>query len=361
MILCLVLISRNLRFSFLFLFCWYIGLAMSLIQVSIVKPLVDYFPDDFAAANGVTFAGGTVGIIVIPPVVEHLVSIYGWRSALLLMGAFSFNYVLCGALLRPLRRPLAAHYKQIRGDDDTGCDTHPTGRTDGIDPERSVNICGKCWHIVSGVSNDVFTTSKFLIFQAVILLCGMVFSSWHLFVIPQGVELGFGDGPAAYLAIFAGVGSLVGRLSHGTLVDRGLIRAPSLFVLSSLVFAASCLVNPWAESSYAALAVISTVGGVAIGVFFPLTFVILREIVSDRYISAIGWLYLFLSIGHIIGGTLSGWIHDVSGSYGSVFVSIGAFAILMAACVLFIDGMDNCYGRDDSIRNTAARESDSSQ
>ena len=72
---------------------------------------MDYFPDDFAFANGASLTGGTTGMMALPPVVEHVVSLYGWRCALGLLGALSFNYVVCGALLRPIKGLLKSEVK----------------------------------------------------------------------------------------------------------------------------------------------------------------------------------------------------------------------------------------------------------
>ena len=134
----------------------------------------------------------------------------------------------------------------------------------------------------------------------------MVFSMWHLFLIPQGVELGYGESHAAFLATFGGLGSIIGRLSHGIFIDRGILGASSLFVLASAVFAVSTFLNPLAVSSYAALAALATLSGVTVGIIYPLTFVLMREIVGDQHTSAYGWLFTSQGTGELLGGFCGG-------------------------------------------------------
>ena len=275
---------------------------------------MEYFPEDFASANGFSLAGGTIGMMVLPPIVEHLMSGYGWRNALGLMGAFSFNYVVCGAVLRPCNKTTsAAKYKRVPTQSDTDNvtstameQTNAGNLIEDTGPEKF----GCFKNILKNISErfDVYslTDPLFIVFQLVSLLEGMIFAMWHLYLIPQGVELGFGDSPSAFLATFGGLGSLIGRLGHGIPIDRGLIQSSSLFIIACLVFAASNMLDPLCVSSYPAIAGIASVSGVAMGLIYPLTFVLMRDITSERHMSAFGWLFVTHGAGQVLGGILAG-------------------------------------------------------
>ncbi|XP_038045156.1 monocarboxylate transporter 13-like, partial [Patiria miniata] len=231
-----------------------IGLAF--IQVAMTQTIMDYFPDDFAFANGVTLAGGTIGMMVLPPLVDYLVFLYGWRNALVLTGALCFNYVACGALLRPL----GMRYSLVPSHADEETELPMPGNPINNGSSDSKADPGGMTSVLRRVSETLrerldiqaLTQPTFVMFQVATLLEGMIFSMWHLFLIPQGIELGFGDSPSAFLATYAGIGSLIGRLSHGLLVDLGLIKASTLFILAGLVFAVPNLLDPLAVSSYTA-------------------------------------------------------------------------------------------------------------
>ncbi|XP_071805855.1 monocarboxylate transporter 14-like [Asterias amurensis] len=53
-----------------------------IVDFAVIQPLLDYFPEDFAMANGASLAGGPVGMMVVPPTMEYLLSVYGWNAAL---------------------------------------------------------------------------------------------------------------------------------------------------------------------------------------------------------------------------------------------------------------------------------------
>ncbi|NXN31429.1 MOT11 protein, partial [Nycticryphes semicollaris] len=50
-------------------------------------------------------SGASVSGLALGPLVPFLLDTYGWRGALLLLAAISFNLVAAGALLRPLPVP----------------------------------------------------------------------------------------------------------------------------------------------------------------------------------------------------------------------------------------------------------------
>ncbi|KAL8614349.1 hypothetical protein ACOMHN_007687 [Nucella lapillus] len=63
-----------------------------------------YFPKQAAMASGVSISGGSLGIVVHPPLLQGLVDGYGLQGALLLSGAIAFQGSVFGALMRPPSR-----------------------------------------------------------------------------------------------------------------------------------------------------------------------------------------------------------------------------------------------------------------
>ncbi|XP_022110734.1 monocarboxylate transporter 13-like [Acanthaster planci] len=326
------------------------SIGFAFIQVSSVKPLMDYFPDTFATANGVSLSGGTIGMMVIPPLMEYLVECYGWRSALALLGAFSFNHVVCGALLRPLHsKPRKYDLLPSHNDDVDPKYLKSSSQSSNSQRERMTSrvsvkkICSILLEFLRDrFDTEVLTEPVFVLYQLTTILNGMVYSMWHLFLIPQGIELGFGDRPAAFLATYGGLGSLVGRLGHGTAVDRGLIKASTLLALSALLFAVTCGLNPLATSSYTTLAIYAVVSGIAIGAIYPLCFVVMREITGDQQTSAYSWLFLSHGGGQLLGGFFAGWIHDVTENYEFDFLGMGALGALMVINLVLTRCLTHC-------------------
>lgn len=286
------------------------GIGEALVLLPAFQPLINYFPESFATVNGVSFAVGTVGMTVFPPFAEWLIDMFGWRGALLLLGAVNFNFCVSGSLLRPLperQRPVSeTKYRELP--DEEGID-------DCKENKHSDESEGGCWRhfkTLFSTLKDKFDTTLFVdepwftVFQAGFFLAGAVFSGWHFFLVPHAIALGYGSQLSSFLSTFGGIGSLVGRLMNGLLVDADLIRPVNLFIIASLICGVTCLIDPLAVSSFLALSVLAAITGLAVGFIYPLSFVIVSTIAEGREMTAIGWLYLFMGAGQIFGGYFSG-------------------------------------------------------
>lgn len=81
------------------------GVGLSFMQTPVI--LAQYFNRFLATATAISYAGGTVGSFVFPPLIEHFIYAYGLRGSFLIIGAILLNGLPCAMLLRP-PRPAAA-------------------------------------------------------------------------------------------------------------------------------------------------------------------------------------------------------------------------------------------------------------
>lgn len=81
------------------------GLGWALVFTPSLGTVGRYFPARRALATGLAVSGASVSGLALGPLVPLLLDAYGWRGALLLLAAVSFNLVAAGALLRPLPLP----------------------------------------------------------------------------------------------------------------------------------------------------------------------------------------------------------------------------------------------------------------
>lgn len=81
------------------------GLGWALVFTPSLGTVGRYFPAQRALATGLVVSGASVSGLALGPLVPLLLDTYGWRGALLLLAAISFNLVAAGALLRPLPVP----------------------------------------------------------------------------------------------------------------------------------------------------------------------------------------------------------------------------------------------------------------
>ncbi|XP_072026890.1 uncharacterized protein [Amphiura filiformis] len=88
------------------IFTWgvMIGIGLGLVYSPSVVMIGQYFDKHFTLANGIAYAGGSMGQIFIPLLSGNLIDAYGWRGAVWLLSAIMSHLVVGGAVLRPKRK-----------------------------------------------------------------------------------------------------------------------------------------------------------------------------------------------------------------------------------------------------------------
>lgn len=79
-----------------------VGSSFSICYVSSVLTVAYYFDKRRSLATGLSVCGTGIGTFTFAPLIEFLSDMYGWRGAMILLGAISLNICVCGALFRPL-------------------------------------------------------------------------------------------------------------------------------------------------------------------------------------------------------------------------------------------------------------------
>ncbi|XP_071787606.1 monocarboxylate transporter 13-like [Asterias amurensis] len=286
-----------------------------------VAVLLKHFPDNFASMNGMSLIGGPLGMMIVPPVVQQLIQLYGWRGALALLGAMSANYCVFAALVRPLRTRNS--YTPIADGEPNSTTSQPPNEPLWHKLRQTFGIISEKIDLLKSAGEPGFFTLLFVSFLEGTLFCG-----WHIFLIPNAIALGFNETMSSFLATFAGFGSVFGRLLSGFLIDQGLLQAHSVLALSAFLLALVFLLDPIAAPSYEAVATLATIGGFAIGVGYPLLIVLSVNFYEERRVFALSWMFLFTGFGMSAGGFAIGWIHDVTGDYGVAFCTMGVTSVV---------------------------------
>ncbi|XP_071499115.1 monocarboxylate transporter 9-like [Diadema antillarum] len=95
---------------------YWLGLGFSnVILISNSSP-AHYFPDLFEFASGISLCGGAVGLMVLPILFEVFFESFGWRGAVLLLGALTVHSVVVGALLRPANQAAEESLTEVKLD-----------------------------------------------------------------------------------------------------------------------------------------------------------------------------------------------------------------------------------------------------
>lgn len=86
------------------------GFGFGLIYLPAIVCVTVYFEKYRSLATGIAVCGSGVGTFIFAPLTEMLISEYGWRGAMLIIGALILNCVIFGALFRPLETEIPDDY-----------------------------------------------------------------------------------------------------------------------------------------------------------------------------------------------------------------------------------------------------------
>ena len=287
--------------------------------------LFKYFDDfHFAYANGISATGGAVGMATLPLLTELFIETYGWRSSLVILAALDMNCVVGGALMKPFSRNTThAQYESIDSPD--GDTASPSSQEDDEEDKllrhldttpstmshikKALNYCLKT--LLSNSGFKLFREKpRFTLYQLLFMTYAIQYSAWTVFIVSHMLENGVIPHKAAYISFVAGIGNTFGRISTGPLLDNNIISSTGLFSVMSFISAVTLLVDPVAHT-YPAWAVLAAIVALAIGARFPLNVTIAREFASgdgleDLAVAAVGWTYLSIGLGCLIGAPLVG-------------------------------------------------------
>jgi len=92
--------------------CCDAGVGLGLLYLPNIVAVSYYFQRRRAFATGIAVCGAGVGCFVFAPLCKYLLTVYAWKSAMLIVSGITLNGVVFASLLVPLRP--AVHYRRPR-------------------------------------------------------------------------------------------------------------------------------------------------------------------------------------------------------------------------------------------------------
>ncbi len=249
------------------------------------------------AASG-NYLAGALWPLVLAPVLETA----GWRTAYLLIAAIVLAVVLPGSLLLRRRVPAA----------DTA-----RAETAAALAARRIDLSPRALQgllVLAGVA------------------CCVAMSMPQVHIVSFCVDLGYGPAVGSQMLSLMLAGGVVSRLASGLLADR-LGGLPTLLIGSTLQMLALLLYLP--TSGLTSLYLVSLVFGLSQGGIVPAYAIVIRDYLPPREAGArIGLVMMATILGMALGGWMSGWIYDLTGSYRMAFLNgIGWNLLNMAIAI----------------------------
>ena len=260
-----------------------LGLGASGSFGPLIADISQWFHRRRGIAVAITASGNYVSGVIWPPAIVWAMGDGGWRHAYSLIAVTVLVVVIPGTAL--LRRRI---------------DAHSTARAASAAAERAR---------ATGLSPTAL--------QAMLALAGVgccvAMSMPQVHIVALCIDRGFGAEAGAGMLSLMLAGGVVSRLASGALADRlGDLR--TLIIGSFLQCAALCLFL--IQGDLASLYLISLAFGLAQGGIVPSYALIIREFLPPAEAGRRVGLVMAATIGGMaLGGWMSGWLYDQSGSY----------------------------------------------
>lgn len=268
-------------------------------------PLIADISHWFLRRRGIAVAiaacGNYLSGAIWPVLLSGVLSEDGWRSVYLILAAISVVVMIPLSLL--LRRRIPAEATRIAEDL-------------AVANARSVHFSPRTLQLLLVIAG---------------LGCCLAMSMPQVHIVSLCVDLGYGPAAGAEMLSVMLLGGVVSRLISGMIADR-LGGVATLLIGSTLQCIALFLYLPY--DGLASLYVVSLVFGLSQGGIVPSYALIVREYMPPKEAGArVGVVIMATLVGMAVGGWLSGWIYDVTGSYQMAFINGIGWNVLNIAII----------------------------
>lgn len=281
-----------------------VGAGVSAFYVPLTSTATRWFSARRGLAVAIVSAGNGLGILVFSPLSRFLISLFDWRTALLLLGDLAWLVVIpAGLALR-------------NSPEDVGTIAHGGARAGAAVAPRS--------------AGSVLRSVPFWTIALTHFACCAAHSGPIFHMVAHAMDQGVAKMAAATVLGVSGLSSIFGRLGTGLLADR--FGAKQILLAGLSVQAAMVFLYLFA-SDPATFYGLALVFGTAYGGVMPLYALVTRDYFGNQVMGTVyGGVFFISSIGMGIGSYAGGYIFDVLGSYRWLY--LGSFALGVAAVLL---------------------------
>jgi len=290
--------------EFQLLFGVIVGVASGSFYAPMTATTARWFTRHRSLAVALVSAGLSVGSTVMAPLAGWLISSYGWRTAMLVIGDVVWLVIVPTALLvrnAPVAPPVAG-----------------AAAAAAAGPELTVA--------------QALRTPQFAAIALTYFACCATHAGPIFHMVTHVIDQGISAMTAATVLSVAGLASLSGKIVCGLVADR--VGAKRVLV-AGLALQAVAVSLYLVTRELAGFYGVALVFGFAYGGVMPLYAILVREYFGERTMGAtFGAVALTSTLAMALGPVAGGWLYDAFGSYfwmfvGSVGIGLGAVAIAL--------------------------------
>jgi MFS family permease len=282
-----------------------IGFGSSMALGPLMADISHWFVRRRGVAVTLTSAGNYLAGTVWPPVVQHFIASAGWRATHAGIGIVSAAAIVLIAIAA------------MRGRAPDIC------AMENADPPRNA----------TGALGLSFFSLQALLSVASVCCC-VAMSMPQVHIVAYCGDLGYGVARGAEMLSLMMAFGIVSRIASGFIADRfGGLRT----LLLGSVLQGTALFLYLLYNGLISLYVVSALFGLFQGGIIPCYAIIVREYFPPQQAGArVGFILMASMFGMALGGWLSGWIFDLTGSYAAAFINGLGFNAVNGAIVLWL-------------------------
>ncbi|XP_072051283.1 monocarboxylate transporter 13-like [Amphiura filiformis] len=298
----------------------------------VISQMVIYFDKYYDTANAFAETGVAIGVMVMPPLTQLFLDIYGWRGSFLLLAGINLYFIVSGAMLRPVSTV----------NDDAHIGNIPESEYTPLMQRRS-NSGSFLANVVYYLDLTLFTDASFLSLISIYISHGYCLTGWMIYLVPHSIDLGFEPYHASFIATAGGIGNLIACILYPFMAKT---LSPSvLLYIASVMVAASLAMDPVVSlfHSYMGLALLSVVFGFWRAMSKLSVMKVIKNVIDeDKMTNAVLWINVGYSVGSILSGFFSGWFFDLTGNYVLSFLTLSAISLLGICPQFLLEIGSNC-------------------
>ncbi|KAL1485371.1 hypothetical protein MTO96_032000 [Rhipicephalus appendiculatus] len=324
------------------------GAGSGLMVPTNVVVLNRYFDVYRASASGLSFAGGALSSILLPPLIGSLLDTYGLQGTMLIVGALTLNAMAGSIALRSSPSfPRPPNYTMF-GTTITRRSSSENSQSKNVVSDLLLWDSGIVVSTLPPCSSEpqrrrhhgmfsFFRSPMFVPLMATGMVYGYVFSTYSITIVDHavGAARASSEDGAVLVSVMA-IGDFVSRLGTGYITDRHYITREWMLIIN-FALQGVCYLLLANLASVANMVVVGLVFGLNNGGTIASMPVLLADHLGDEHLPlAFGLHRLTMGVATLFRPLLIGYFKDKQGSYNGLYYVVAAAcaAVVVLWCVI---------------------------
>lgn len=324
------------------------GFGFGLVYLPSIIIVNVWFEEKRSLAMGIAVCGSGLGTFVLSPLLEYLMSSFGWEWTMLITGGILLFLIPCCMTYitgtNSKIKAQASESNEINADHFTKSLSSTQG-VENINIEENLNSNIQNNDVITEAKKsfkEIITNPIFILFIVSNILSSIGFNAPYMFAKDRAILAGLTNGQGSFLISSIGIGNCIGRVGFGYLATFKCVNRFHLFN-SALILSGLMLIISWIMNTYILMLVYTILFGLFSGAFISLISIVMVDMFGIINLNkAFGIILVFQGVSVLIGPPFAGWIFDLTESFNIVFTVCG-LCISISGLIMYLAYLSNDF------------------